>query len=81
MNLMDVLTCKWDEKLLDICGGSTLREKLGPEPVAGGLALGKVHSYWVKKWGFNPGTYQSSKIEISCFDKLSPRMYRRSFHW
>ncbi|EKM81688.1 hypothetical protein AGABI1DRAFT_118780 [Agaricus bisporus var. burnettii JB137-S8] len=54
MNLMDVLTCKWDEKLLDICGGSTLREKLGPEPVAGGLALGKVHSYWVTKWGFNP---------------------------
>ncbi|KAF5361926.1 hypothetical protein D9756_002272 [Leucocoprinus leucothites] len=54
MNLMDVLTCKWDDKLLDICGGPTLREKLGPEPVGGGSVLGKIHKYWVKKWGFNP---------------------------
>jgi sugar (pentulose or hexulose) kinase len=79
MNLMNVLTCKWDEKLLDICGGSTLRKKLGPEPVAGGLVLGKVHSYWVKKWGFNPGMYQVSMIEAF---GLTPcyRMYCRSLH-
>jgi len=55
MNLMDVLSCKWNDWLLNICGGSTLREKLGPEPVSGGTILGKIHDYWVKKWGFNPG--------------------------
>lgn len=58
MNLMDVLTCKWHDKLLDICGGPGLREKLGPDPVAGGTVLGKIHQYWAKRWGFNPGAYQ-----------------------
>lgn len=56
MNLMDVLSCKWDDQLLNSCGGPTLREKLGPEPVSGGTILGKIHDYWVKKWGFNPGS-------------------------
>ncbi|THV05557.1 actin-like ATPase domain-containing protein [Dendrothele bispora CBS 962.96] len=54
MNLMDVLSCKWDDRLLDICGGPDLRAKIGPEPVPGGTSLGNVHSYWVHKWGFNP---------------------------
>jgi len=56
MNLMDVLTCKWDDRLLDICGGPELRSKIGPEPVPGGTSLGNVHSYWVHKWGFSPGS-------------------------
>ncbi|TFY59774.1 hypothetical protein EVG20_g7662, partial [Dentipellis fragilis] len=42
MNLMDVLTCKWDDRLLDICGGPELRSKIGPEPVPGGTILGNV---------------------------------------
>ncbi|KAH9479446.1 Xylulose kinase [Psilocybe cubensis] len=54
MNLMDVLSCKWDQRLLEICGGPTLRAKLGEEPVIGGTSLGPVSSWWVKKWGFNP---------------------------
>jgi len=54
MNLMDVASCKWDECLLRACGGPELREKIGPEPVLGGTALGKVASWWVDRWGFDP---------------------------
>ncbi|EGN96744.1 hypothetical protein SERLA73DRAFT_170141 [Serpula lacrymans var. lacrymans S7.3] len=54
MNLMNVLTCKWEDALLDACGGSELRAKLGPEPVPGGTVLGTVSDWWVRKWGFNP---------------------------
>ncbi|KAG6331616.1 hypothetical protein ID866_7470 [Astraeus odoratus] len=54
MNLMNVLTCKWEDTLLEACGGSELRAKLGPEPVPGGDALGKIGSWWVRRWGFNP---------------------------
>ncbi|KAJ7773252.1 hypothetical protein B0H16DRAFT_1511658 [Mycena metata] len=54
MNLMDVLTCKWDDRLLNACGGSELRSKLGPEPVPGGTTLGKINEWWSRKWGFNP---------------------------
>ncbi|KAI0046224.1 actin-like ATPase domain-containing protein [Auriscalpium vulgare] len=54
MNLMNVLTCKWDDRLLEACGGPELRAKLGPEPVPGGSTLGKVAKWWVERWGFNP---------------------------
>ncbi|KAJ3878325.1 hypothetical protein F5051DRAFT_232963 [Lentinula edodes] len=54
MNLMNVLTCKWDDILLDICGGPELRSKLGPEPVSGGTCLGNISSFWTNRWGFNP---------------------------
>ncbi|KAJ3721108.1 hypothetical protein C8R42DRAFT_669815 [Lentinula raphanica] len=54
MNLMDVLSCRWNDKLLDICGGPELRSKLGPEPVSGGTSLGKISSFWTNRWGFNP---------------------------
>ncbi|KAJ3999794.1 hypothetical protein F5050DRAFT_1852282 [Lentinula boryana] len=53
MNLMDVLTCKWNDQLLNICGGSELRSKLGPEPVPGGTSLGKISTFWTNRWGFN----------------------------
>lgn len=53
MNLMNVISCKWEDKLLEICGGSELRSKLGPEPVAGGTFLGKISPWWVQRWGFN----------------------------
>ncbi|KAF5350250.1 hypothetical protein D9758_007853 [Tetrapyrgos nigripes] len=54
MNLMDVLSCKWDDRLLEICGGPELRSKIGPEPVPGGTSLGNLSSYWVHRWGFSP---------------------------
>ncbi|EEB89125.1 hypothetical protein MPER_12818 [Moniliophthora perniciosa FA553] len=55
MNLMDVLSCKWDDRLLNICGGPELRAKLGPEPTAGGTCLGTISNWWVERYGFNPG--------------------------
>ena len=57
MNLMNVLTCKWDDHLLEICGGPELREKIGPEPVPGGTVLGKINKWWTERWGFNPGDF------------------------
>lgn len=54
MNLMNVLTCKWEESLLHACGGPELRAKLGPEPVLGGTVLGNIHTWWVERWGFDP---------------------------
>ncbi|KAJ7494715.1 hypothetical protein B0H11DRAFT_2003100 [Mycena galericulata] len=53
MNLMDVLSCKWDDRLLETCGGSELRSKLGPEPVPGGSCLGQINGWWTTRWGFN----------------------------
>lgn len=55
MNLMDVLSCKWNDQLLEACGGPELRSKLGPEPVPGGTVLGQIHNWWVQRWGFSPG--------------------------
>ncbi|KAH0582832.1 hypothetical protein H2248_010738 [Termitomyces sp. 'cryptogamus'] len=54
MNLMDVITCKWSDILLNACGGPELRSKLGSEPVIGGTVLGKVSRYFVDKWGLSP---------------------------
>ncbi|OCH96246.1 D-xylulose kinase [Obba rivulosa] len=55
MNLMNIQTNRWEDKLLEECGGSELRVKLGPEPVPGGTVLGKISPWWVERWGFNPG--------------------------
>ena len=55
MNLMNVLTCQWDDRLLEAAGGPELRAKIGPEPAPGGEFLGKISPYWVERWGFNPG--------------------------
>lgn len=54
MNLMNVLTCKWDDAFLEACGGPELRAKIGPEPVVGGTILGRISQWWVERWGFNP---------------------------
>ncbi|KAJ7066949.1 actin-like ATPase domain-containing protein [Mycena amicta] len=53
MNLLNVLTCKWDDRLLEACGGTELRAKIGPEPVPGGTSLGKISEWWTKRWGFD----------------------------
>ncbi|KAI0630872.1 D-xylulose kinase [Trametes polyzona] len=54
MNLMNVLTCEWDDRLLEAAGGPELRSKIGPEPAPGGTFLGTISPYWVRRWGFNP---------------------------
>ncbi|KAF9240712.1 hypothetical protein BU15DRAFT_45526 [Melanogaster broomeanus] len=54
MNLMNVLTCAWEDSLLEACGGPELRAKLGPEPVPGGTVLGKISNWWVERLGFSP---------------------------
>ncbi|EMD39149.1 hypothetical protein CERSUDRAFT_112824 [Gelatoporia subvermispora B] len=54
MNLMNIQTNKWEDALLEACGGPELRTKLGAEPVPGGTVLGKISPWWVQRWGFNP---------------------------
>jgi xylulokinase len=55
MNLMNVASREWDERLLQACGGPELRAKIGPEPVPSGTVLGKVSPLWVERCGFHPG--------------------------
>lgn len=57
MNLMNVLSHTWVDSILEIAGGKELRGKLMGEPVEGGVALGEVHPYWTRRWGFPPGTF------------------------
>lgn len=57
MNLMDVLSRKWVDSILEVSGGKELRGKLKGDPVEGGIALGVVHPYWTRRWGFPPGTF------------------------
>ncbi|KAH9498196.1 hypothetical protein Btru_007930 [Bulinus truncatus] len=52
MNLLDIWTCRWSEKCLEICG-SDLSSKLG-EPVHSSQNIGTVSKYLVSKYGFNP---------------------------
>jgi len=54
MNLMDIVSLKWDDRLLEACGGKTLREKLGDEPVLPGTNLGTVGDWWAHRYGFSP---------------------------
>lgn len=63
-NLMDVLSHSWVDPILEVAGGEELRRKLKGEPVEGGIALGEVHPYWTRRWGFPPG------MLISIFDLL-----------
>lgn len=74
MNLMNILTCKWEDSLLEACGGTELRTKLGPEPVPGGTTLGKVNSYFIDRWGFNSGQSTYSTLLSALYaDLLSQR--------
>lgn len=63
MNLMDVRTRRWDPRLLELCGGPELRDKLGEEPVNGGAVLGNISQYWQKKWGFREGRLYDEPCE------------------
>ena len=53
MNLFDITNKRWDDTLLNICGGSSLRLKLS-NPVPSSKILGKIQSYFVKRYGFYP---------------------------
>jgi xylulokinase len=58
MNLLNIHTKQWEDKLLDIssCGaGKELKKKLGEPEIDGLKILGNVHEYFVKKYGFNKG--------------------------
>jgi xylulokinase len=55
-NMMNIDSHKWEDKLLKQCGGDALAEKLAKEPVEGGTVLGNISDYYVKRYGFNPGT-------------------------
>lgn len=52
MNLMNIHTKKWDERLLDACGNN-LSQKLG-ETVPSNTNLGNISNYFVERWDFNP---------------------------
>ncbi|KAJ8654623.1 hypothetical protein O0I10_009674 [Lichtheimia ornata] len=53
-NLMNIQTHQWEDKLLKHCGGDSLHDKLGLEPVEGGVELGKIHPFFVERYGFHP---------------------------
>jgi len=56
MNLREIRTGKWNDKLLKLCAGKedveALRTKLGPVPEDGGGSHGNVCSYFVERYGF-----------------------------
>ncbi|KAG0162861.1 hypothetical protein DFQ28_000738 [Apophysomyces sp. BC1034] len=52
-NLMNIQTHRWQDGLLEHCGGPDLRKKLGLEPVEGGIQLGKISPYFVHRYGFD----------------------------
>jgi len=52
MNLLDINTRRWPQKALDFTAPGLL-EKLG-EPVASYKVVGKIHPWFVKRYGFNP---------------------------
>ncbi|OZJ04771.1 hypothetical protein BZG36_01866 [Bifiguratus adelaidae] len=53
MNLMDIRTHQWDDRVLKHCGGDQLREKLASQPVEGGTNLGCIGSYFTERYGFS----------------------------
>ncbi|KAL4805934.1 putative D-xylulose kinase A [Aspergillus unguis] len=58
MNLWNIHKGAYDEDLLKLCAGphsvDDLKRKLGEVPEDGGIDLGKVHSYYIKRYGFSP---------------------------
>ncbi|RDW61846.1 xylulokinase [Aspergillus mulundensis] len=58
MNLWNIHKGAYDEDLLKLCAGThgveDLKRKLGDVPEDGGIDLGKVHRYYVDRYGFSP---------------------------
>lgn len=58
MNLWNIKKGAYDDRLIQLCSGGLgveeLKRKLGEVPEDGGLHLGPVHGYFVKRFGFSP---------------------------
>lgn len=58
MDLWDIPTGAWNDKLLELTAGKDgleeLRKKLGDVPEDGGGSMGKVSKYFVERFGFKP---------------------------
>ncbi|KAJ5557439.1 hypothetical protein N7494_001354 [Penicillium frequentans] len=58
MNLWNIKKGAYDDRLLQLCAGEfgveDLKKKLGDVPEDGGLHLGSVHQYYIKRYGFSP---------------------------
>jgi xylulokinase len=58
MNLWDIPKGTYHKELIKLCAGSSgaedLKKKLGDVPEDGGADLGKVHRYYVDRYGFSP---------------------------
>lgn len=58
MNLWDIRRGCWSDRLLELAAGSygvlDLKSKLGDVPEDGGLKLGTISGFYVKRYGFNP---------------------------
>ncbi|CAG8611737.1 3821_t:CDS:2 [Ambispora gerdemannii] len=52
MNLLDIYTKEWDNRLLEACG-SELRQKLGEPEKDGFKVIGKISEYFIKRYGFD----------------------------
>lgn len=81
MNLLNVSTLKWENELLEACGGPELRGKLGEEPVPGGTILGQIGPWWVTRWGFNQGEWISLFLAVFTCSLEITRVYHSSFYW
>lgn len=57
MNLWNIENGAYDDRLLQLCAGTfgveDLKRKLGEVPEDGGAHLGKIHGYFVKRYGFS----------------------------
>ncbi|KAJ9628208.1 hypothetical protein H2204_009468 [Knufia peltigerae] len=57
MNLWDIKAGKWNEKLLELAAGPSgvdaLKKKLGDVPEDGGIHLGNISDYFVRRHGFS----------------------------
>ncbi|KAF3484008.1 uncharacterized protein GIQ15_03332 [Arthroderma uncinatum] len=57
MNLWDIPTNQWNERLLKLCAGEVgpeeLKKKLGDVPHDGGHHLGKISNYFVERYSFH----------------------------
>lgn len=58
MNLWNIHKGAYDEEILKHCAGphgvDDLKRKLGDVPEDGGIDLGKVHRYYIDRYGFSP---------------------------
>lgn len=61
MNLWDIQAGRWDKKLIALASGpndvESLERKLGNVHVDGGQSLGRISSYYVKRYAFKPSCF------------------------